>query len=389
MRGREPFGYVIGIDASKVTLNLKDTHRGHFAAHRDGISAVTEINHLFGVEDGPRILILKVISLNFVEPKEVHKAVGPKTRIEPEPLRQLNAVVVGYIEKHEGKLKFTADSLVSPALGAEAFPLSEEEIRAIFSSQKKTLEIILGYHPKTGMEVKVDLNTLLSKHVAVLGSTGHGKTCFTASIIQQILKKFNRPRIVIFDINGEFLKALEVYGEIGKEIKYTELGNNFKIPYYALGRYGLQRLLLPSEKTQRPALNFALDHLSYVKWFSEDKGAGLVDDSYPCFFDDCRDDKATEAGNNLEKLCKKEVELAEEWPHFGALACLIVDNYCLEKTSEGTFRRSEFKYKSISPLINRIHRLIDDERFTSIIDINGGKYYEYDLPLSWERKVNF
>jgi len=122
------------------------------------------------------------------------------------------------------------------------------------------------------MEVKVDLNTLLSKHVAVLGSTGHGKTCFTASIIQQILKKFNRPRIVIFDINGEFLKALEVYGEIGKEIKYTELGNNFKIPYYALGRYGLQRLLLPSEKTQRPALNFALDHLSYVKWFSEDKG---------------------------------------------------------------------------------------------------------------------
>ena len=59
---------------------------------------------------------------------------------------------------------------------------------------------------------------------------------------------------------------------MGKEIKYTKLGKNFKIPYYALGRYGLQRLLLPSEKTQRPALNFALDHLSYVKWFSEDKG---------------------------------------------------------------------------------------------------------------------
>jgi len=391
VKGREPFGYVVGIDGSKITLNLKDTHRGHFAAHRDGISAVTEINHLFGVEDGTRILVLKVISLNFVEPKEVHKGISPKTRIEPEPLRQLNAVVVGYIERSQGVLKFIPDSLVSPALGAEAFPLSEEEISAIFSTTNPNFGIVLGYNPRSGMSIEIDLNFLLSKHVAVLGSTGHGKSCFTASIIQQILKKFNNPRIVIFDINGEFLEALVPYKQQESNLKYTEIGTNFKIPYYALGRYGLQRLLLPSERTQRPALNFALDHLPYVKWFPEKKGTGLVDDDSPCFFDDCRSDGAQDAWDKLQELRlrpeKKDVP-AQEWPHFGALACLVAESYSLEMTQNGV-RRSDFRYGNISPLINRIHRLIDDPLFNSVIDINGGTYYESEIPLSWQKESQF
>lgn len=99
IKGREPFGYVVAIEGSKVTLNLKDTYKGQFAAHRDGVSAVTEINGLFGIDGGNRLLVLRIISLLFLEPKEAHKYTTQKNRLDTEPLRQVLAVVVGHIKR--------------------------------------------------------------------------------------------------------------------------------------------------------------------------------------------------------------------------------------------------------------------------------------------------
>lgn len=52
----------------------------------------------------------------------------------------------------------------------------------------------------------VDLESLVSRHVAVLGSSGQGKSCFTAAVLQQIAK-MPKARVVIFDINGEYEDA--------------------------------------------------------------------------------------------------------------------------------------------------------------------------------------
>ena len=65
MKGREPFGYVVAIDGPTVTLNLNDTHRGDFASHRDGVSPVTEINGLFGVDGGTKLIVMRIRSLCF------------------------------------------------------------------------------------------------------------------------------------------------------------------------------------------------------------------------------------------------------------------------------------------------------------------------------------
>jgi hypothetical protein len=65
--------------------------------------------------------------------------------------------------------------------------------------------------------------------------------------------------MVVFDINGEYGNVLEPHFADGESEVTTVRGPNLdiRIPYYALGRHGLSRLLLPSERTQRPALKFA------------------------------------------------------------------------------------------------------------------------------------
>lgn len=73
MRSRQAIGYVVQIDGVDITLNLMDVHRGQLAAHAHGVSVVTEVGSLLGIESGGRLLVMKVQSLSFAEPKEVHR----------------------------------------------------------------------------------------------------------------------------------------------------------------------------------------------------------------------------------------------------------------------------------------------------------------------------
>lgn len=401
MRGRDSVGYVVGVEGSRVTLNLKDTHKGHVASHRFGISSVTEINCFCGVDGGTRILILRIISLSFLEPREIHKSFSPQTQTGALPLRQIVAVVVGWLfKKGNGHIQFTADSLSTPSLGAEAFPLSPEELSAIVNPAIDSKgALYLGTDCRSGMSLRTRIDDFLGRHVAVLGSTGQGKSCFSAAIMQQMIK-LPGPRIVIFDINGEFelafkTKVDQTFKSAFKElpldkIKVTHIGGGdtpFRIPYYALGRHGLSRLLLPSEKTQRPALAFALEHLQHVKWFPDQNGAGLENETQPSLFDDCRTGDAKPAWNAIQKLrTESNIPRTKCWPQMAALAALVAESHSLKQgRNAGTYERDSFHYSNIAPLITRIKRFIDDPLFTSVIDTTVEKIGAKGT-LNWQQE---
>lgn len=355
-------------------LNLQDTHRGHFASHRDGVSGVTEVGGLFGVDAGTRLLVMRMRSLSFVEPREAHRAGVGSTSVRGEPLRNVEAVVAGSIIRRRNDLKFVPDSLLSPTLGAEAFPLSQEELSAILNQASPTDQtILLGQDVRGGGTLKVSVSDLLGRHVAVLGATGQGKSCFTAAALQQLLHQPGA-RVVVFDINGEYEQALSPHVDESDEKKYSVLGgqaSTLRIPYVAFGRHGLGRLLLPSEKTQRPALNFALESLPYVTWFSNDQGVGLVGSAGSALFDDCRPGPSDEAETTVDALRNGNAPPANEWPHMRALGCLVADSYCLQRGRQG-LERSAFHYGNVAPLVTRIRRYTEDPLFTSVVDVSGG-----------------
>lgn len=387
MKGRDSFGYVVGVEGSRVSLNVKDTHKGQYASHRDGISSVVEMNGLFGVDAGARILVLRVNSLSFAEPREVHKSLGAKPSSDAEPLRQIIGTVAGWIiRESESRLRFVSDSLTCPVLGAEAFPLSREEMYAVIKPIcDNGSPVRLGRESRGSGDIEISITDLLGRHIAVLGSTGQGKSCFTAAVIQQLVKLPN-PRIVVFDINGEYQAAMQ--GHVSEsECKITKLGGknpNFKIPYYAFGRNGLFRMLLPSDKTQRPALAFALDHLHQVRWHDAGQGASLVSDNHAVLFDDCKCGDAKDASNSIEKLRANNATMANQWPNMKALSCLVAESHSIQPKNSG-FVRDVFHYSNVAPLITRIHRLIDDPLFRQVVDIGGGDPAEVGV-LDWRKE---
>jgi hypothetical protein len=376
MLDRAVFGYVVAIDGPAVTLNLRHEHRGFVASHRQGISGLLENGSLFGVSSGSSILILRVLSLQFAEPKEVHFYLREPASNRDEPLRNMKAVTVGRLIKKGQELEFYGDALASPALGAEAFPLTDIEQRAILClPEDSSAKLRLGTTVRGSGALDVTLNQLLPRHVAVLGGTGQGKSCFTAAMLQQMLKTNDKCRIVVFDINGEYEEAIASHCP-SNTLKVTRLGgqngdkHSYRIPYYALGRAGLSRLLLPSEKTQRPALNFALEALPYVRF--DGNGAGLAD-GVVCLYDDCRAGNEAEAWLAIEALrSPRSQELARKWPHMSAVSCLVADSQALRREKNRAAERNAFHFGHIATLVDRIHRKIDDPMFRKVVNVEGG-----------------
>jgi len=384
MKSRQPIGYVVQIDGPEVTLNLLDMHRGQVASHMQGVSPVTEIGSLLALDAGSRVLVMKVQSLSFAEPREAHRLGVGSSSHQSEPLRNVKGLIVGRLSSNNSLPQFVSDSLPTPPLGSEAFPLTSTEIAATLGNTSTAeLPIILGEDLRGGGLLKVGLENLLSRHVAVLGSSGQGKSCFTAAVLQQIVR-LPRARVVIFDINGEYENALRLADLPQNAIKVTSLGgndaNSFKIPYYALGRFGLHRLLIPSEKTQRPALSFALENLNKVQWFPATHGAGMAGDAQAFLFDDCRQAGAADADSRIQQMRNGTALPVNSWPHMSALAALVAESHGIQPGRNGP-ERSSFHYSNVSPLVTRIHRFAEDPMFTDVVDVVGGPGLR--APLSW------
>lgn len=387
MNTRQAVGYVVQIDGVEVTLNLLDMHRGHLAAHAFGVSSVTEVGSLLAIDAGSRLLVMKVLSLTFAEPKEAHRSGIASSTHQSEPLRHVQGVVVGRLTRSEDGLEFISDSMSTPPLGAEVFPLVDRELAAVLGNSKSYQSPVhLGDDLRGGGPLMLGLEELISRHVAVLGSSGQGKSCFTAAILQQIVR-FSGSRVVIFDINGEYEDAFKLEGLPKNAVKVTKLGGgeegSYKLPYYALGRLGLHRLLLPSDKTQRPALTFALENLNRVKWFDASRGLGLAADTQAFLFDDCPQTGAAEADKRIKELRSGQAAAVTTWPPMSALAPLIADSHAIAPGKYGP-ERNAWNYGNVSPLITRVHRFVEDPLFCDVVDVDGGA--GLGAPLNWGRE---
>jgi hypothetical protein len=368
MRGRVGFGYVVRVEGFSIVVNLMETHRGQVAGHPLGVSSIASPGDLVGIDGGPELFVLRVDGVAFAEPNELGRIrQGTTTRVEP--LRVLNGHIVGVIQQR----KFKRHAGVAPGLGAEVFPLSEEEHSAVVGVAENSKGAIrLGFDARNlSVKVIANLDDLLGRHVATVGATGQGKSGFVASMLQEIHRKWDA-RIVVFDVNGEYTAAFTRNGVREKGVRVTTIGvegeNPYRVPYYAFGRHGLGRIFLPSEKTQRPALNFALEALQYV----EEKPNGLLGLVGPrepgCLRDDCDPGDASDAHRAIETLQgRPRPAIARKWPPMRALGALAAESYSL-RFDRSAWRRDAFQYSHVQPLLHRIRVRDDDPLFSKVVD---------------------
>lgn len=137
------------------------------------------------------------------------------------------------------------DSIAIPPKKVE--PAREEEIKKIYENsikgnEKFTFSSLSSNH---NIKVPVNGNKFFNKHIAIVGSTGSGKSHTVSSIIQKAISEkngdfnLNNSHVVIFDIHSEYKSAFP-------EANFLDI-NSLILPYWLLNSEELIELFLDTE----------------------------------------------------------------------------------------------------------------------------------------------
>lgn len=127
-----------------------------------------------------------------------------------------------------------------PTIGDEVHLVSEKELKNIYGQPDKPYFVKLGHISNAdSISALVDVNKLITRHSAVVGTTGSGKSTTVSSIINALSdsEKYPSARIIMLDLHGEYGQALQekaniykINGDNGSRLQEKAL----HIPFWAL-----------------------------------------------------------------------------------------------------------------------------------------------------------
>lgn len=135
-----------------------------------------------------------------------------------------------------------------PSISEQVHLVTEDDLRKIYGETNDGQIVIGKLSSSDSINVSIDLDSLVSRHSAILGSTGSGKSTSVASLIRAIITShkpeivMTSARVVLFDIHGEYASAL---GDIATVYSITPIEGeeNFYIPYWCVSPYSLCNFL--------------------------------------------------------------------------------------------------------------------------------------------------
>ena len=112
-----------------------------------------------------------------------------------------------------------------PIIGEPAMLMTDRELRVIYGGGDSKLQPIGVLQQDHSIPAQVDIQNLVSKHFAVLGTTGVGKSNGVAIILQKILDEQPELRIFLIDPHNEYGRC---FGE--KSLVLTP--RNLRLPFW-------------------------------------------------------------------------------------------------------------------------------------------------------------
>lgn len=134
--------------------------------------------------------------------------------------------------------KFERGIAQYPSIGDFVHVVTESDLKTVYAPGDDDGYVAVGRVASAeSIRAYLDLNRLVSRHSAVVGSTGSGKSNAVANILGAISdrKNFQSARVVLFDLHGEYAKA---FGDLARVFR---VGANaasgereLHVPFWAL-----------------------------------------------------------------------------------------------------------------------------------------------------------
>lgn len=227
-------GEVIAVYPNKIKIAVNDIDGFQ---SEGALLSVGSYVKVYDHQDGAIIALIENFS---IEIKETTDDKRKKVYI-------VEAAPLGFID-HQGTFIRGGNQIAIPPKKVEA--ASKEDIQKIYNGVYPEARFCFAKLAQDkSVEVPVDGNKFFNKHIAIVGSTGSGKSHTLAKILQEATQAkhegytgLNNSHIVIFDIHSEYRNAFPEAKHITAE--------TLVLPYWLLSSEELEDLFIESNEEQ-------------------------------------------------------------------------------------------------------------------------------------------
>jgi uncharacterized protein DUF87 len=105
---------------------------------------------------------------------------------------------------------FERGVLQSPTSGDQVHLVTNEDLKIVYGGYDDQSSIVIGNQSASeGLAAQLDMDKLISRHCAILGSTGSGKSNAVSIVVRAIAEKpFPSARVLMIDPHGEYASSL-------------------------------------------------------------------------------------------------------------------------------------------------------------------------------------
>lgn len=206
-----------------------------------------KVSKYLAIEDGNSIYILTSIQNICAVQSSDGKTINYTVSCSP----------IGSYFEDEESICFRQGGVNLPSPTEPVYIPEDEVINNIFSSNDNFSFKVGKLSNNDSVNYFVDGNRFFGKHIAVVGSTGSGKSCAVARLLQNIMKindghnenidSLKNSHIIIFDIHSEYQSAFTLDSEEKFNVNNLDV-EKLCLPYWLMNSQELEALFIESNE---------------------------------------------------------------------------------------------------------------------------------------------
>jgi DNA helicase HerA-like ATPase len=166
-----------------------------------------------------------------------------------------------------------------PTSGAKVYAVGISEVSAIFSKYRKYKFFIGQLSSHRGYDLSLDPQIFFSRHFAIVGQSGSGKSWTVTNLIQRAVKSMPKSHIILLDLHGEYCwkdtKGVR-YSAFDESVVNCIDAQEMEMPYWMMSYAELVDLFIDrDDKGASTQMSFMSEVLMQLKR-KESKRIGLA-----------------------------------------------------------------------------------------------------------------
>lgn len=242
---KQRVGSVVSVTGSHALVMLDEDNPADDRASRPQLGAIMSI-------DAGASVVLGLVSAMSVPAPSLDSATASLRIVEVELIGEFSKPTIN------APARFKRGVSSYPTLGDPVHVATRDELAALFVVDGGASVRIGVVKQDAQIPATVSVDELFSRHCAVLGTTGAGKSCALALLLKSVLKRFPNGHIVILDPHNEYSKSFGEHAVIFDP-------NSFTLPYWMLTFDELVEVLYPGKEGYSEEIEILADLIPAAK----------------------------------------------------------------------------------------------------------------------------